>query len=119
VAFGLLSTIIIFKVVPQIPARLVISAMVGVAALCTLSPEVMTNVTCVKDWAKAIATYVLPVPPNRQYRLVLMSDIATQPSWQCWRWLLARLRDRLIRIVEMLLRKESVAFWLELRNGIG
>ncbi|KAK4695362.1 hypothetical protein P7C71_g2380, partial [Lecanoromycetidae sp. Uapishka_2] len=57
VAFGLLSTIIVFKVVPQISARLVISAMVGVAALCTLSPEVMTNVTCVKDWAKAIATY--------------------------------------------------------------
>jgi len=56
VAWGLLSTIIVFKVVPQIPARLVISAMVGVAALCTLSPEVMTNVTCVKDWAKAIAT---------------------------------------------------------------
>ena len=59
VAFGLLSTIIVFKVVPQILARLVISAMVGIAALCTLSPEVMTNVNCVRDWAKAIATYVI------------------------------------------------------------
>lgn len=56
VAFGLLSTIIVFKVVPQILARLVISAMVGIAALCTLSPEVMTNVMCVRDWTKAIAT---------------------------------------------------------------
>lgn len=56
VAFALLSTIVVFKVVPQILGRLVISAMVGVASLCTLSPEVMTNLTCVKDWGKAIAT---------------------------------------------------------------
>ena len=41
--------------------RLVISAMVGVASLCTLSPEVMTNLTCVRDWGKAIATYVYPL----------------------------------------------------------
>lgn len=56
VAFGLLSTIIVFKVVPQILARLVISAMVGVASLCTLSPEVMSQPGSVLGWRKAIAT---------------------------------------------------------------
>lgn len=57
VVFGLLSTIIVFKLVPQIVARLVISAMVGVASLCTLSPEVINNPGSLLDWGKAIATY--------------------------------------------------------------
>jgi type II secretory pathway component PulF len=56
VAFALLSTVVVFKVVPQIMGRLVISAMVGVASLCTLSPDVMTNLTCMRDWGTAIAT---------------------------------------------------------------
>lgn len=56
VAFGLLSTIIVFKLVPRILARLVISAMVGVASLCTLSPEVMNKPDSALDWRKAIAT---------------------------------------------------------------
>ena len=56
VAFGLLSTIIVFRLVPQISARLVISAMVGVAALCTLSPEVMRDVRGVREWGSTIAT---------------------------------------------------------------
>ena len=56
VAFALLSTIVVFKVVPQILGRLVVSALVGIASLCTLSPEVMTNLNCVRDWGKAIAT---------------------------------------------------------------
>lgn len=56
VAFGLLSTIIVFKVVPQILARLVISVMVGVASLCTLSPEVMNKPGNMLGWGKSIAT---------------------------------------------------------------
>ena len=56
VVFGLLSTIIVFKLVPQIFARLVISAMVGVASLCTLSPEVMNQPGSALNWRKAIAT---------------------------------------------------------------
>lgn len=56
VALGLLSTIIVFKLVPEIMARLVISAMFGVACLCTLSPEVMAKPGSVLDWRKAIAT---------------------------------------------------------------
>lgn len=56
VAFGLLSTVIVFKLVPRILARLVISAMVGVASLCTLSPEVMNKPGSVVGWGKAIAT---------------------------------------------------------------
>ena len=55
VAFGLLSTVIVFKMVPQILARLVISAMVGVACLCTLSPKVMDRSESVLHWRKAIA----------------------------------------------------------------
>ena len=51
----------VFKVVPQILGRLVVSALVGVASLCTLSPEVMTNLTSVRDWGRAIATYVCPM----------------------------------------------------------
>ena len=58
-AFGLLATVIVFKVVPQILARLVISAMVGIAALCTLSPDVMVNVKGVREWRTAIATYAI------------------------------------------------------------
>ena len=61
VAFALLSTVVVFKVVPQILGRLVISAMVGLASLCALSPEVMTNLRCVRDWGKAIATYVVTI----------------------------------------------------------
>ena len=56
VAFGTISTIIVFKLVPQILARLVISAMVGMASLCTLSPEVMNKPGSMLDWRKAIAT---------------------------------------------------------------
>lgn len=57
VAFGLLCTVIVFKMVPQILARLVISAMVGVACLCTLKPKVMDRTESVLHWRKAIATY--------------------------------------------------------------
>ena len=56
VVFGILSTIIVFNLVPQILARLVISAMVGVASLCTLSPKVMNKPGSALDWGKAIAT---------------------------------------------------------------
>ena len=54
VTFGLLSTIIVFNLVPQIIARLFISAMVGVAILCTLSPEVMNRPGSARGWSKAI-----------------------------------------------------------------
>lgn len=56
VTFGLLSMIIVFKLVPQILARLVISAMVGVAILYTLSPEATNKRGSVLNWRKAIAT---------------------------------------------------------------
>ena len=56
VAFGLLSTVIVFKMVPQILARLVISALVGIACFCTLSPKVINKSESVMHWRKAIAT---------------------------------------------------------------
>ena len=59
VAFTLVSTVIVFRVVPQLIARLVISAMVGIASLCTLQPAVLSDVRSIKDWRKGIAMYVL------------------------------------------------------------
>lgn len=56
VAFALLSTVVVFKVVPQILGRLVVSAMVGVAALCTLSPEMMRDLKGFREWGSVIAT---------------------------------------------------------------
>lgn len=50
VAVVLVSTIVVFKVVPQLLARLVISAVVGVGGLCTLAPKIMEDVTMVKEW---------------------------------------------------------------------
>ena len=61
VAFALVSTIIVFKVVPQIIARLVISAMVGIASLCTLSPGLVTNLRGLREWGRGIAVYVSDV----------------------------------------------------------
>lgn len=71
VAFTLVSTIIVFKVVPQFLARIVISAMVGVASLCTLSPSVITNPKDIRDWRKGISMYVamfLRVPKSANDR---------------------------------------------------
>ena len=44
VVVTLVSTIVVFRVVPSLLARLVISAVVGVASLCTLAPRVLTNI---------------------------------------------------------------------------
>ena len=54
VAVILVSTIVVFKVVPQLLARLVISAVVGVGGLCTLAPKIMDDVTMVKEWKRAV-----------------------------------------------------------------
>lgn len=55
VAFTLVSTIIVFKVVPRILARLVISTIVGVASLCTLSPSVLSDPKSIRHWGRGIA----------------------------------------------------------------
>lgn len=54
VAFTLVSTIIVFKVVPQILARLVISAVVGVAWLCMRSPSVLSDLKNIRAWGRGI-----------------------------------------------------------------
>lgn len=96
VAFALLSTVVVFKVVPQLLGRLVISAMVGVGALCALSPEVMTDLKGVRDRGKAIATYVFYVFHPRISRLAFgtFADcsvcIGIRLSWWCWLLLSAR-----------------------------
>ncbi|KAL9131699.1 MAG: hypothetical protein Q9217_000440 [Psora testacea] len=57
-AFAFVSTIIVFRVVPQILARLVISAMVGIASLCTLSPSMSMSLEGLRDWKQGITMYV-------------------------------------------------------------
>jgi hypothetical protein len=58
VAFTMVSTIIVFKVVPRFLARLVISAMVGVASLCMLSPAVLSDFQSIKRWGRGITMFV-------------------------------------------------------------
>ena len=55
ITFTLASTITIFKVVPQLFARLVVSAVAGVAVLCTLDPAVASDLKSLRDWARGIA----------------------------------------------------------------
>lgn len=59
VAFTLVSTIIVFKVVPRFLARIVISAMVGVASLCMLSPAVLSDFQSIKHWGRGITMFVI------------------------------------------------------------
>lgn len=54
VAVVLVSMIVVFKVVPQFLARLVISAVVGVSGLCTLAPRMWDDATRVKEWKHAV-----------------------------------------------------------------
>ncbi|KAL6720947.1 hypothetical protein ACLMJK_000047 [Lecanora helva] len=58
VAFAFLSTVFVFKFVPHILGRLVISALVGVTLMCTLTPEAMANLRSVRDWGKVVATHL-------------------------------------------------------------
>lgn len=55
VAFSLVSTIIVFKVVPRILPRLVISAIVGIASAWTLTPDVPKDWRRLREWRKGIS----------------------------------------------------------------
>lgn len=57
VAFALVATIIVFKVVPRILARLLISIMVGFAALAILCPGALTSVRSIRELGRGIAMY--------------------------------------------------------------
>lgn len=54
VAVVFVSMIVVFKVVPQLLARLVISAVVGVGGFCTLAPQIWDDVTRVKEWKHTV-----------------------------------------------------------------
>ena len=54
IAVVVVSTIIVFKVVPELLARLVISAVVGVGGFCTLAPRLLEDMSVVKDWKRAV-----------------------------------------------------------------
>ena len=53
-AVVLVSTITVFKFVPQLLARLVISGVMGLGGLCTLAPKIMEDVTKVREWKVAV-----------------------------------------------------------------
>ena len=62
ISFALISTLIVFHFVPSILARLVISTLVGLAALAILQPEglygTMTLKNCKEgDWKSGVAVY--------------------------------------------------------------
>lgn len=52
--FALLILILILKATPQIFARFVISAILGLAALCALCPSVMTDLKRLRDMGRVI-----------------------------------------------------------------
>jgi len=54
VVVALLSIIVVFKVVPQLLARVVISMVVGVAAICTLKPNALSDFANIRDSKRAI-----------------------------------------------------------------
>lgn len=54
IAVVVVSTIIVFKVVPELLARLVISAVVGVGGFCTLAPRILEDMSVVQDWKRAV-----------------------------------------------------------------
>ena len=55
VVVALVSTIVVFKVVPQLLARLVISMVVGAAGLCTLAPHVFSDRARMRESKQTIA----------------------------------------------------------------
>ena len=58
VAFTLISALIVFKFVPQILARLIISLVFGVASLYTIAPSVFSDVKIIRNWTGSISMYV-------------------------------------------------------------
>ena len=54
VVVTLVSTIVVFRVVPSLLARLVISAVVGLASLFTLVPHVLTDVKKIRESKRII-----------------------------------------------------------------
>lgn len=57
VAFFLISSIIVFKVVPRILGRLLISVMIGLAALTILYPGALTSMCSIRELGRWIAMY--------------------------------------------------------------
>ena len=53
--FALLALVLVFKVTPDVLVRLVVSGIMGLAALCTLSPSVMTDFTKFREMGRVIA----------------------------------------------------------------
>ncbi|KAI4157645.1 MAG: hypothetical protein LQ342_008111 [Letrouitia transgressa] len=54
VALTILTTIIVFKFVPQFIARVVMSAVIGLALLCVVSPTAMTDLRALREKKKGV-----------------------------------------------------------------
>lgn len=57
VVVTLVSTIVVFRVVPSVLARLVISAVVGLASLFTLAPHILADVKQIRESKRMIGSY--------------------------------------------------------------
>ena len=54
-----ISPLLVFHVVPGLLARLLVSLLVGVAALSVLAPEVLCSWSGVKEWRGVIGGYAI------------------------------------------------------------
>ena len=59
VAVTILTTIIVFKFVPQFIARLVMSAVIGLALMCMISPGSLLDLQLLKEKKRGVGVYVL------------------------------------------------------------
>ncbi|KAL8926541.1 MAG: hypothetical protein Q9208_002868 [Pyrenodesmia sp. 3 TL-2023] len=57
VALTILTTIIVFKFVPQFFARLVMSAVIGLALMCMVSPSSLMDLQALKEKKKGVGVY--------------------------------------------------------------
>lgn len=58
ISLTILTTIIVFKFVPQFFARLVMSAVIGLALMCMVSPTSLLDLQLLKDKRKGVGVYV-------------------------------------------------------------
>ena len=56
---ALISTIIVFKVIPRLFARLGVSMLVGVATLGILAPRALTSLDELRHWGRGIVGYTM------------------------------------------------------------
>lgn len=83
VALTILTTIIVFKFVPQFFARLVMSAVIGLALMCMVSPSSLMDLQALKEKKKGVGVYVGPLAMLLMIFQVLTKSSDTRLSCLC------------------------------------